>query len=310
VEAQLKFQNPMVTAKGEERAFVKLETLKTLWFNTGSICNLSCKNCYIESSPKNDRLAFISEPEVSIYLQEITDLKMPVELIAFTGGEPFANPQILPIIEKTLSYGFETLVLTNAFKVIRKYKDDLTELNLKFGDKLKIRVSLDHYSREVHEAERGENTFDETLANLRWLTGAGFHTSIAARSLKKETAPDALTGYQKLFDENGISLKLSLNHNIVIFPEMDQKRDVPEITTKCWSILNKTPSEQMCSSERMIVKKKGSSSPTVMPCTLLAYDQQFELGDKLEHASKIVYLNHRFCAEFCVLGGASCSSTK
>ena len=47
-----------------------------------------------------------------------------------------------------------------------------------------------------------------------------------------------------------------------------------------------------------------------MPCTLLAYDEQFELGQSLKEARRTVQLNHRFCAEFCVLGGASCSSTK
>ncbi len=88
---------------------------------------------------------------------------------------------------------------------------------------------------------------------------------------------------------------------------MDQNRDVPEITTACWSILNKKPTDQMCATERMIVKKKGAALPSVMPCTLLAYDEQFELGHRLENALRTVQLNHKFCAEFCVLGGASCS---
>ncbi len=310
VEGSLKFQDPLITAKGEERAFVKMEALKTLWFNTGSLCNLSCKNCYIESSPKNDRLAFITEPEVSKYLKEIKEQGDAVGLIGFTGGEPFANPHIISILEKTLAEGFEVLVLTNAYKVIRKYSGSLSELLNLYGEKLKIRVSLDHYSKEIHETERGPETFDETLANLGWLVEMGFHTSIAGRSLKKEPIDLALSGYQGLFDSKLISLPLTLGTNIVIFPEMDSGREVPEITTSCWSILNKKPSDQMCASERMIVKKKGSALPTVMPCTLLAYDEQFELGHTLADSSKTVYLNHRFCAEFCVLGGASCSSTK
>ena len=50
-----KFENQKITAKGEPRASVKLNKLKTLWFNTGTLCNLTCDNCYIESSPKNDK---------------------------------------------------------------------------------------------------------------------------------------------------------------------------------------------------------------------------------------------------------------
>ncbi|HEV2301392.1 MAG TPA: radical SAM protein, partial [Stellaceae bacterium] len=51
-----KFRDPLVTAKGEKRARVALRSLDTLWFNTGTLCNLTCRHCYIESSPKNDRI--------------------------------------------------------------------------------------------------------------------------------------------------------------------------------------------------------------------------------------------------------------
>ena len=44
-----KFRDPLVTAKGEARAQVPLRSLETLWFNTGTLCNLTCRNCYIES---------------------------------------------------------------------------------------------------------------------------------------------------------------------------------------------------------------------------------------------------------------------
>ena len=55
-----KFRDPFVTAKGEARAQVSLRALETLWFNTGTLCNLTCRNCYIESSPRNDRLAYLT----------------------------------------------------------------------------------------------------------------------------------------------------------------------------------------------------------------------------------------------------------
>jgi hypothetical protein len=66
-----KFRDPFVTAKGETRAQVPLHALATLWFNTGTLCNLTCCNCYIESSPRNDRLAYLTRQEVSDYLAEI-----------------------------------------------------------------------------------------------------------------------------------------------------------------------------------------------------------------------------------------------
>ena len=57
--APRKFADPDVTAKGEPRASVALSRPRTLWFNTGTLCNIACETCYIESSPTNDRLVYI-----------------------------------------------------------------------------------------------------------------------------------------------------------------------------------------------------------------------------------------------------------
>jgi hypothetical protein len=64
----------------------------------------------------------------------------------------------------------------------------------------------------------------------------------------------------------------------------------------------------MCASSRMVVKHKGQDKPSVMACTLLAYDEQFNMGTTLKEASQSVQLNHPYCAKFCVLGGGSCSA--
>ena len=81
-----KFRDPQFTAKGEERAVVALTHLRTLWFNTGSLCNITCKNCYMESSPKNDRLAYLTAAEVAAYLDEAAQENYGVEEVAFTGA--------------------------------------------------------------------------------------------------------------------------------------------------------------------------------------------------------------------------------
>src|SRR5579863_1626849 len=115
-----KFRDPFVTAKGEARAQVTLRALETLWFNTGTLCNLTCRNCYIESSPRNDRLVYLSAAAVSTYLDEIERDGLGTEEIGFTGGEPFMNPQFLAMIEDSLSRGFQVLVLTNAMRAMMK----------------------------------------------------------------------------------------------------------------------------------------------------------------------------------------------
>jgi len=63
-----KFKDARITARGEPRAHVGLKALETLWFNTGTLCNLTCRNCYIESSPRNDRLVYLTAGEAASYL--------------------------------------------------------------------------------------------------------------------------------------------------------------------------------------------------------------------------------------------------
>jgi hypothetical protein len=58
----------------------------------------------------------------------------------------------------------------------------------------------------------------------------------------------------------------------------------------------------------MVVKHRGQATTSVIACTLLPYDSQFDLGPSLEKALKPLKLNHPHCAKFCVLGGGSCKA--
>ncbi|MBZ0123633.1 MAG: 4Fe-4S cluster-binding domain-containing protein, partial [Roseovarius sp.] len=87
-----KFRDPLVTAGGQPRARVALSRPKTLWFNTGTLCNIACANCYIESSPENDRLVYITEAEMRDFLDQARARGWPLSEVGFTGGEPFMNP--------------------------------------------------------------------------------------------------------------------------------------------------------------------------------------------------------------------------
>ena len=99
---QGKFIDPARTASGDIRASVALTHPETLWFNTGTLCNIECANCYIESSPKNDALLYLSSAEVKDYIAQLQDRQWGVREIAFTGGEPFMNPEIIEMLAASL----------------------------------------------------------------------------------------------------------------------------------------------------------------------------------------------------------------
>ena len=303
-----KFTDPQVTAKGEKRASVYLSKLDTLWFATGTLCNLACANCYIESSPTNDALIYMRAEHVRRYLDEIAENGRAVREIAFTGGEPFMNPDIIAMLDLALERGFEVLVLSNAMKPMRRHEAALLDLRERFGHKLTIRVSIDHHTRQVHEAERGPDSWEPMLDGLRWLSANGFALAAAGRHLGNESDAEARAAYGALFVQQGIAIDAANPARLVLFPEMDASADIPEITESCWGILNKSPGDVMCATSRMVVHRKGEPAPRVAACTLLPYDPGFDLGETLAQADRPVPLNHPHCARFCVLGGASCSA--
>jgi MoaA/NifB/PqqE/SkfB family radical SAM enzyme len=304
--ARAKFSDPFRTARGETRAWVAPDRLHTLWFNTGTLCNLTCQTCYIESSPRNDRLVYLSAAEVARYLDETVQDDLGTELVGFTGGEPFMNPELPAMLAAVLARGLRALVLTNAMRPMRKMQAALGNLR-RYGERLVIRVSLDHYTRAVHEAERGARSFAPTVAGLRWLAEQGFCVHVAARRLTDEPEDSLRAGFAKLFADLGVAVDAQDHVAMTLFPQMDETADVPEITTACWEVLGRAPSEVMCASSRMVVKRKGAATPVVAACTLLPYDARFELGTTLREAMRPVPLNHPHCARFCVLGGAACS---
>jgi len=303
-----KFRDPHLTAKGERRASVALSALRVLWVNTGTLCNITCRNCYIESSPRNDALAYLSAAELAEYLDEIARDRLPVEEVGFTGGEPFLNRELPAMLRDVLSRGHRALVLTNAMKPMRNHAAALLALRAEFGNRLTMRVSLDHYGPSLHDLERGEGSFAAALDGLIWLARNRFHLHVAGRLAFGGEGEAALrAGFGRLFAAHGIPVDAQDPVALMLFPEMDAAADVPEITEACWGILGRSPDSVMCASARMVVKRRGATRPAVVACTLVPYDPQFELGATLAEASRPVPLNHPYCAKFCVLGGAACS---
>jgi hypothetical protein len=229
------------------------------------------------------------------------------------------NPDIIEMLGDALARGHSALVLTNAMQPMLRprIREGLLGLRETYRDRLVIRVSLDHYTCELHDTERGEGSFAKTVEGIDWLAREGFTIALAGRTCWGESEGDTRAGYAVLFAERGWPVDAYDRTSLVLFPEMDEQAEVPEITEGCWDILHKDPRDVMCASSRMVVKRKGAAHPVVLPCTLLPYDPPFKMGATLAEAAcadggmfehGAVKLCHPHCAKFCVLGGGSCSA--
>ncbi len=305
-----KFRDQEATADGKPRAAVDLGGLTTLWFNTGTLCNLTCVNCYIESSPRNDALIYLTAAEVRRFLDEAEREAPELHEVGFTGGEPFLNRELPAMLEDVLVRGLHALVLTNAMRPMMLKRKPLLALAAAHGERLMLRVSLDHHTAAGHDALRGPGSFAKALEGLRWLMGNGLHVAVAGRTVSGEGEVALRRGFADLFTAHGLALDAYDPKRLVLFPEMDGSPEVPEIAKSCWAILGKRPEAMMCASSRMVVHRKGEPEARVAACTLLPHDPRFDCGatltQALDGARRRIWLSHPHCSRFCVLGGASC----
>ncbi|MEM9551513.1 MAG: radical SAM protein, partial [Pseudomonadota bacterium] len=231
-----KFRDPKVTADGQPRATVTLSAPETLWFNTGTLCNIACLNCYIESSPTNDALVYLTKDEVRDYLDQLGDRAWPVREIGFTGGEPFMNPDMIAMARLSLERGYDVLILTNAMRPMMRdrMRTGLLDLQKEFGHRLTLRVSVDHHSANNHDAERGAGSFQKTLDGMIWLRDNGFRMTVAGRTMWNESDEESRSGYAAFYARHRFDIDPKNPAETVLFPEMDLDAEVPEITTACW----------------------------------------------------------------------------
>jgi len=294
------------TASGEPRGYIQPESLSELWFHTGTACNLRCDFCLEGSKPGDMRLEQVTLDELRPFIDEA--LELGVEQFSFTGGEPFVNRDILPILEYASAHR-PCLVLTNATNPLRARLTKLESL-VESPNPLRFRVSLDHPDPERHDAIRGEGNFRKSLDTMASLQHMGFGLSVARLAQPDENIDEVNAAYVPYFKEVG----LAPDTNIVVFPDFlppgAQPSGVPEITENCMTTYH-TPESRaqfMCGFSKMVLKKDGAMG--VYACTLVDDDESYNLAPTLTEAmQRRVMLRHHRCHS-CFAHGASCSERK
>ena len=290
------------TPTGERRGYIDPHALSELWFHTGTVCNLACPFCLEGSKPGDDRLGRMTLAEVRPLIDEAVALG--VEQLSFTGGEPFVIRDMIAI----LAYAAERrpcLVLTNGTLPLHRRMDQLRAL-ADAANPIRFRVSLDYPDRALHDAGRGEGSFDQALEGLAMLHGAGFGVSVARQMKAGEDEPAIRAGYAALFRARGLPEDLTL----VPFPDFltpDALPQVPQVTTACMTTYQDDESRRdfMCAFSKMVIKKGGRMR--VYACTLVDDDEEYDLGGTLaESMDKRVSMKHHRCYS-CFAFGSSCS---
>jgi MoaA/NifB/PqqE/SkfB family radical SAM enzyme len=290
------------TPLGDPRGYIQPQSLKELWFHTGTNCNLRCPFCLEGSRPGDNRINFLSLDDVKLFVEEA--ITLGVEKFSFTGGEPFVNPDMVKILDFALDYR-PCLVLSNATEPTMNRLNEILPLRGK-PNPLNFRVSLDHPDEEKHDECRGKGNFRKALSTLGRLHKLGFGVSMARLVQDGENHEAVTRSYKPFFRSAGLPEDL----RIVAFPDFfppGSVADVPHITETCMTTYLNTEQRaaMMCNSTKMIVKKNGRVG--VYACTLVDDDLDYDLALTLTESMKIrVQLKHHRCYS-CFAYGATCS---
>lgn len=290
----------LMTTKGEPRGYIDFISLKQLWINTGSICNLNCPNCFEESGPKSKRIQTITLDDLRPYLAIAKEQNVPS--FGITGGEPFMNTEIMDILEATLSVA-PCLVLTNGTKALKHYLPQLALLSPQQKQKLTFRISIDSPDEKAHDTHRGEGSFLMAWQHLKALSSLGFPIAIARQMQQNEDSKQVYNVFQNLLTQ----YDLPKNTTVVAFPDL-ARTQTPEISENCISTYHTPQScaNFMCATTRMLAKKDNKVS--VYACTLVDDDEFFNFGQTLDQAlNQRTYLKHKRCFA-CFSSGVSCGA--
>lgn len=181
---------------------VPISHLDHLWFQVaGTLCNLTCHHCFISCSPKNRSFGFLTLSQVRQALEE--SVPLGVKEYYFTGGEPFLNTELVPMLIETLLYGPAT-VLTNGTVLKDEWLEELRDAEQQSIYSLELRVSIDGFSAEVNDPIRGEGTFDRALRGVEKLVDYGFLPIItAARTWSQDQDHQVVAEFVRVLNDVG-----------------------------------------------------------------------------------------------------------
>ncbi len=221
----------------------------------------------------------------------------------FTGGEPFLNPDLVPMLEATLKYGPAT-VLTNGTVWKPAWLQRLQAAEAASLYSLEFRVSIDGFSPETNDPIRGEGTFCRALEGIVKLVEHGFLPIItAARTWPEEQEPHVVGEFVRMLHDAGYRRpRLKILPLLRLGAEeqrtcgyLDSERVTPEMMD------GYDRSQLICEHSRTVTDRG------VAVCPILIESHDALLGQSLAEAAKPYPLQHGACFT-CYQYGAICAN--
>ncbi len=289
-------------SNGLSSPWVHLGHLDDLWFQiAGTLCNLRCHHCFISCSPTNHSFGYLSLETVRRRLEE--SVALGVKEYYFTGGEPFLNPEMVPILEETLRYGPAT-VLTNATVLKEAWLQRLAAVERQSLYSLEFRVSIDGYSPETNDPIRGEGTFRRAMEGTRLLVQFGFLPIITiARTWPEEQDHDIRERFRRVLSEAGYERpRVKILPTLLLGAEVERSRGYAEHEQVTAQMMEEFDTGKLVCEHSRIVTDRG-----VHVCPILIDAPDSLLAENLADSLRPFQMSHGACYT-CYQYGAICSN--
>lgn len=276
-----------------------LRALDHLWFQVGgTLCNLECSHCFISCGPDNRSFGMMSLAQVEGLLEESRHLG--VKEYYFTGGEPFLNRDLLPILEAALRLGPAT-VLTNATILPERALTELRRLDEGSLYSLEIRVSIDGASAATNDPIRGEGTFERAMDGVRGLLRHGFLPIITA--MQADGSPEGFEEFRAALRAAGYARpRVKIIPPLRLGREPARSRGYRDEERVSREMLEGYDDLQLLCSHSRTATDRG-----VYVCPILIDSPAARLGDTIRDALRPFPLGSPACYS-CYLYGAICSN--
>lgn len=286
----------------EPPPLVALSRLDDLWFQVaGTLCNLSCHHCFISCTPHNRSFGFLSLDDVRRWLAE--SQTYGVKEYYFTGGEPFLNRALVPMLAETLRYGPAT-VLTNGTVLKDEWLVELAAAEAASLYSLEFRVSLDGCTAEMNDPIRGAGTFERTLRGVVKLVEHDFLPIVTiARTWSPEAEGEVIGRFLELLISNGYARpRLKILPLLQIGAEEARSRPYAISERVTSTMLEGFEVGQLICEHSRTVTDRG-----VYVCPILIETPAARLGDSLAEAARPFAIDQGACYT-CYQFGAICSN--
>ena len=147
---------------------IRRKRLDTLQVNLGYKCNQTCLHCHVNAGP--NRTEMMDSTTVDQVLQVLAQRQ--VKTLDLTGGAPELNTHFRRLVMAARRLGVHVIDRCNLTILFEPGQEDLA--GFLATHQVEVVASMPCYSVERVDRQRGEGTFDKSIAALQQLNALGY----------------------------------------------------------------------------------------------------------------------------------------